>query len=161
MKLLTATWNVRSLVEDTGDERICRRNAPLDHSGVDRKLDFLADELQKCRVDVAGIQETKWFGNDVWPARGGFTFLHSGRPLPVDGQPARRNEGVGILLNATMTKSWKRGGSTWRAVSSRIVSARLLIAAKGDRLPGGGRRRTDFFSASCACMRQRARPLVM
>ena len=26
---------------------------------------------------VVGIQETKWFGKDVWPAVEGFMFLHS------------------------------------------------------------------------------------
>ena len=52
--LFAATWNVQSLVEDAGDERICRKNASLHYSGVDRKLDFLVDELVKFRVDIAG-----------------------------------------------------------------------------------------------------------
>ena len=56
--LFAVTWNVQSLVEDVGDERICRKNASLHSSGVDRKLDFLVDELVKFRVDIAG-QEMK------------------------------------------------------------------------------------------------------
>ena len=32
---------------------------------------------------VVGIQETKWFGQDVWNAVG-CTFLPSGRTLPSD-----------------------------------------------------------------------------
>ena len=59
--LFVATWNVRSLVEDSGDERICRKNKNAQHFGVDRKLDFFVDELNKFNVAVAGIQETKWF----------------------------------------------------------------------------------------------------
>ena len=47
---------------------------------------------------VAGIQESKWFGSDVWPADG-YTFLHSGRPLPSDQEKGTRNEGVGIALD--------------------------------------------------------------
>ena len=142
-RITTASWNVRSLVEDTGDPRVCRRSS-TSHSGVDRKLDLLADELRVHGIDLAGIQETRWFGNDVWPA-GACTFLHSGRPLPQDGQPARRNEGVGIFLNAAMTTLWKRGGEQWQAVSSRIVTARLLVGLKGDRIPGGGKRQSDFY----------------
>ena len=39
-------------------------------------------ELKRYVVSVAGVQESKWFGKDVWPAADGYTFLHSGRPLP-------------------------------------------------------------------------------
>ena len=142
--LFVATWNVRSLVEDSGDERICRKNKNAQQFGVDRKLDFLVDELSKFNVAVAGIQETKWFGADVWPI-GRRVFLHSGRPLPSGGEPARRNEGVGLVLNEEMTKMWRRGGEQWTAINSRIISARILVAEKGSKLPGGGRRHSDFF----------------
>ena len=46
-------------------------------------------ELRKYGVSVAGIQETKWFGKDVWPV-GRYTFLRSGRPLPGDQKRASR-----------------------------------------------------------------------
>ena len=58
---------------------------------VDRKLVLLVGELKRHRVSVAGVQESKWFGSDVWPAAEGYTFLHSGRPLPDSGDPATRN----------------------------------------------------------------------
>jgi len=35
---------------------------------VDRKLDLLAVELSRYGVSVAGVQETRWFGKDMWPA---------------------------------------------------------------------------------------------
>ena len=41
-------------------------------------------------------------------------FLHSGRPLPKDGEDARRNEGVGILLDGRATSAWKQGGEGGR-----------------------------------------------
>ena len=69
--LFAATWNVRSLVESSGNIRVCRaaRFAVSNGGGgVDRKLDLLVDELGKYRVDVTGLQETKWFGSDVWHA---------------------------------------------------------------------------------------------
>ena len=144
-ELFAASWNVRSLVEDAGDPRVCRRGAVASDCSVDRKIDLLVDELNKFRVDIAAIQETKWFGSDIWLV-GHSTFLHSGRKLPESGESCRRNEGVGILLNGEMTELWKRGGQQWNAVSSRIVTARILLGAKGDRLTGGGgKRHSDFF----------------
>ena len=130
--LFMASWNVQSLVEDTGDARICRKNKSV--SRVDRGLDFLSAELVKFRVGVAGIQETKWFGSDVWPI-GNCTFVHSGRPIPTGGEPTRRNEGVGIWMNPEMSAAWRRGREQWDPVSSRIVTARILLHAKGTNYP--------------------------
>ena len=88
-----ATWNIRTLVENAGgDRRICRTRptslrTPVVNNGshqVDRKVDLLVKELRRYRVGVAGMQETKWFGKDVWEIDG-YTLLHSGQQLP-DGQ---------------------------------------------------------------------------
>ena len=92
-KLFFATWNVRSLVENSGDARICRsRPQQTNPTIVDRKLDLLMEELARYNVSVAGIQETKWFGRDVWTA-GGYTFLHSGVTVimtsPLFGTPVQ------------------------------------------------------------------------
>ena len=111
---------------------------------VDRKLDFLVEELKKYHVDIAGNQEINWIGSDVWQS-GGSTLLHLGRALPSNGEPARRNEGVGIVLSPSMTAKWKRGGGQWSAVNSRIISARTQVGLKGERLRNGQRRRPDFF----------------
>ena len=67
--LFAASWNVRSLVGDSGDARVCQSTTTVPcHDGCtfDRKIDFLAAEPMRCRIAVAGIQETKWFGSDVW-----------------------------------------------------------------------------------------------
>ena len=127
MDLLFGSWNVRSLVECSGDVRICRsRPVSVAVSGnVDRKLDLLVKELKRYHVCVAGIQETKWFGKDVWPAVDGCTFLHSGRPLPEGDAVAHRGEGVGIFLDSMASKAWRQAGEVWKAISSRIVLARL------------------------------------
>ena len=72
--LVVATWNVCTLVECSGDERICRKQIMgvakhSNHSNkpekIDRKIDLLMGELWKYGVYVAGIQETKWFGKNV------------------------------------------------------------------------------------------------
>ena len=97
------------MVENYGDVRICqRRQVSTGGEGytvreVDRKLDLLVGEVKCYGISVVGIQETKWFGKDVWPAVEGFMFLHSGRPLLVSGEDAAHNEGVGILLDPKAT----------------------------------------------------------
>ena len=64
------TWNIHTLVESTGDERVCRKrpvsvikpgNQCGDPGQVDRKLDLVVRELRRYRVAVAGIQESKCF----------------------------------------------------------------------------------------------------
>ena len=104
------------------------RKRPLPEScrAVDRKFDFLVRELERYRVDVAAVQETKWFGADVWNACG-YTMVHSGRCLPVGGD-ARRGEGVGIIMDHRMTDTWRDAGEQWSTVSSRIVSAHFRLA---------------------------------
>lgn len=69
----------------------------VDRRCIDSKLDFLVDEVKRYGVSIAAIQESKWFGSDVWPASEDFVFLHSGRPVPVNNEQAIRREGVGIL----------------------------------------------------------------
>ena len=136
--LVIGTWNVRTLVESSGDERICRKG-PVTPGVVDRKLDLLDGELKRYRVSVAGIQETKWFGSDVWPAGDGFTFLHSGRPLPNDGARAYRNEGVGIALDGKATEWVHRialeGEAAVKDGRTRWDSIRKLQHAHAGRRP--------------------------
>ena len=119
--------------------------------GVDRKLDLLVKELRRYGVSIAGIQETRWFGKDVWPAEDGCILLHSGRPLPVSGDKALRNEGVGILLDGRASEAWREGGEVWEAVSSRIVMARVKWIGRRWRRGGGSRETSDhFITVVCA-----------
>ena len=150
--LVVCTWNVRTLVENSGDLRICRKRQVLSEgdsnnysTGVDRKLDLVAGELKRYGISVAGIQETKWFGTDAWPAAEGFTFLHSGRPLPDSNEDAVRNEGVGIMLDPKATVAWRNAGEVWEAVSPRLATARLKWVARGQRRHQGSRETSDIF----------------
>ena len=101
-------------------------------------------ELKRYHVGVAGIQETKWFGSDVWEIDG-CTLLHSGRRLPDDGEPAVRGEGVGIVLDPRAAAAWRESGEVWEAVSSRLVTARFKAVRAGQRRPGGFREKKDIF----------------
>ena len=58
---------------------------------VDRKASLMVIELKKYRMNVVGISDTKWFGNAVYKVDG-YVILHSGRPVPADGDKAIRNE---------------------------------------------------------------------
>ena len=78
------------LVEISGDHQICRAHSTThDGPGVERKLDLLVNELQHYSISIAGIQQTKWFGFDIWPIDE-WTFLHSSHVLPVDSDAAVR-----------------------------------------------------------------------
>ena len=83
--LVVGSWNVRTLVECFGDVRVCQKRQVIEERSevINRKLDFLVGELKRYGVSVAGVQESRWFGRDVWSATGGSTFLHSGRPLQI------------------------------------------------------------------------------
>ena len=141
--LTMATWNVQSLVETSGDH--CIRGKRGGSNNVDRKLDLVVSELKRYGVSIAAIQETKWFGSDIWQADD-YTFLHSGRPLPNNVESAMRNEGVGIALNKEATKTWKEAGEGWDAVNSRIITAHLRITKKGRKVRGIPRETSNKFA---------------
>ena len=55
---------------------------------VDRKADLIVQELKRYQISITGISETKCFGQEVYNIHvhvGGYTVLHSGRPLPGQG----------------------------------------------------------------------------
>ena len=141
--LSVGTWNVPTLVESLGDERVCRKVCKpgnYDEPGiVDRKLDLLVRELKRYGTSIAGIQETKWFGSDLWSADG-YTLLHSGRPLPSDQEKGTRNEGVGIALDKEATAEWKNAGEVWEAISLRVVMVCLMWLGLGRKNHGRPRR---------------------
>ena len=110
--LYAGSWNVCLLVEASGDRWICcARNTTHDGPGVERKLDLLVNELKHYSISIADIQETKWFGSNIWPIDE-WTFLHSGHVLPVDSDAAVRQNGVGILLDGRATAAWQAAGET-------------------------------------------------
>ena len=64
-----------------------------DVSVVDeRKIDQVVSELDRYRVVVAGLQETKWFGSEVYNV-GESVILSSGKDVPREGTNGQRGEG--------------------------------------------------------------------
>jgi len=91
---------------------------------VDHKINsVLVDELH-C-FDMS-ISESKWFGQGVYDIDG-FVMVHSGRPLPTEDDPVLRNEGVGIVMNPVVAAAWRSSGECWKAISSRIMYARVKL----------------------------------
>ncbi len=118
-------WNMRSMVEDDGGLETDRaRKGKRMKGAVEKKSVLLVWELKRYNVYAAGISETKWFSDHVYRVEG-FTILTSGRRLPDQGDEVRRGEGVGLVLSPEATQAWVDGGKQWKAVSSRVVTARL------------------------------------
>ena len=93
-----------------------------------KKIHRVISELKRLKVAAAGLQETHWFGQNIY-AVNGFTVICSGRPTPGEEDNRRRGEGVALVLNRDTTSAWRAGSCVWNAVSSRIVSVRLKYCA--------------------------------
>ena len=105
-----ASWNVRTLVDVDGPTEIARRFS-CDVSVIDeRKIDQVISELDRYQVNVAALQETKWFGVDAYRI-GGSVVLTAGRDVPNAEQKRQRGEGVAIVLTEEAIHAWKTGGS--------------------------------------------------
>ena len=52
---------------------------------VDCKAMLMVDQLRKHRVNITGISETEWFGQNVYDIDG-YTLFHSGHSIPGRGQ---------------------------------------------------------------------------
>lgn len=68
MSFYVATWNIQSLVKDFGgDRRICQGRPQTRHTASENcKFDLLVQVLSQYKVGIAAIQETRWFGSDIW-----------------------------------------------------------------------------------------------
>ena len=124
---------------------------------VERKVDLLVTELKNYNISIVGIQETKWFGSDIWPI-GEWTCSHSGHDLPVDSDAAVRQNGVGILLDSRATAAWRVTGEVWRAVSKRYSKDWMLsVSPRWYDLcqtisPGGVTRGPPVVAGSFVCV---------
>ena len=127
------SWNVRSLLDCEGAVETARQRTETGHFD-DKRIDQVMRELERYRITVAALQETKWFGEAVYKV-GKSIVLAAGRPTPLVGEPRQRDEGVAITLSGPAVKAWKAGGEQWKAWSSRLVTATLQPGrANSDRI---------------------------
>ena len=75
-------------------------------------------------MDIAGLQETHWFGCEQYRVTGA-EVITSGRPVPGVGEPCQRGEGVAFVLRGNALKAWRAGGCQSPPLSARVMSLRL------------------------------------
>ena len=91
-------------------------------------------ELNRYKIDVAALQETKWFGDETYRV-GNSTVLTVGRKIPDSDELRVRGEGVALVLSSKAKDAWNEGGTKWIAWSSRLIVATLSTGRqKNDRL---------------------------
>ena len=102
-------------------------------------MDLIEMELKRYDVKVAALQETKWFGSEVYHV-GGSVVLTAEREMPSEGDDIQRDEGVTIVLLDPAIDAWKRAGKQWKAWGPRAVSACLQV---------GEGTKTKLYVVSC------------
>ena len=95
----------------------------------DRRIDQVVGVLDRYGVVVCALQETKWFGSEVYKV-GESLVLTAGREVPGAGHVRQRGEGVAIVLSGPAIGAWKAGGSCWKVLSSRLVEATLVTGSR-------------------------------
>ncbi len=96
----------------------------------ERKIDQVVSELCRYKIDVAALQETKWFGCEAYHV-GASMVLTAGRKVSGQTDGVRqRGEGVAIVLTGPAINAWRSGGNRWKAWSSRLVSASLKVGKR-------------------------------
>ena len=109
-KLYAGTWNVHSLVEESGDCRVCcARGAFQYDTTMERKLDLLVAELKSYNIFIAGIQETKWLGLKSGPLVSGPSYIqvmscHLMATLVLDEMVLEFCWTIGLLLRGDLLK---------------------------------------------------------
>ena len=72
------------MVDTDGPVEIASQRADS-HRGEDRKVHLIVNELKRYDVKVAALQETKWFGSEVYQVSGS-VVLTAGRKTPGEGE---------------------------------------------------------------------------
>ena len=83
----------------------------------DRRIDQVVKELERYKISVAALQETKWLNDAVYKV-GESIVIAAGRPTPPVGETRQRGEGVAVVLNGPAVQAWEAGGKQWKAWSS-------------------------------------------
>ena len=74
------------------------RRFSCDVSVIDeKKIDQVISKLDRYQVNVAALQETKWFGVDAYRI-GGSVVLTTGRDVPDSGKKGKEERGCHSLI---------------------------------------------------------------
>jgi len=100
--MLGPCWTLRVQVEVASQRSDGQR-------GEDRKVDQVVYALGRYGVVVGALQETKWFGNEIYEV-GNSVALTTGRKTPAQGEAVQRGEGVPLVLRGLALHAWRHGG---------------------------------------------------
>ena len=110
-----SSWNVRSLLDAESPVETAKQGRDVAQAEY-RKIDQVVSELNRYKVSVAALQETKWYGNDVYHVRESIV-LAAGHPVTPPGEHFQRGEGVALVLNGQAVRAWREAGEQWKAWS--------------------------------------------
>ena len=122
--------NVHYMVDTEGPVEIISQQS---QRGEDCKIDKIVFELIRYGVSLEALQETKWFGDNVYEVNGSVVLI-AGQPTPADGVTVQRGERIASVLVGHALAAWKCGGKQWRVWSSRCLSALLEFTGCTGRL---------------------------
>ena len=111
-------------INNEGPIETARQGPDCRQLSEDRRIDLVVRELTRYDISIALLQETKWFGSDVYLVDNS-VVLTAGRPTPQAGQSMQRGEGVAIVLSGPAVTAWKDGGEQWKTWGSRLIQATL------------------------------------
>ena len=110
-------------MDNEGSVETARISSEVSES-EDRRIDLVIRELDHYNIKVAALQETKWFGSNIYSV-GKSVVLSAGREVPQGNQHKQRGEGVAIVLSDETVAAWKAGGEQWSTWGSRIIKVSL------------------------------------
>ncbi|XP_072182226.1 uncharacterized protein [Diadema setosum] len=109
--ILIGAWNVRTLLDRAGTERLERRTA------------LIATELARYRVQIAALSETRLADEgQLSEVHAGYTFFWIGRK-----QDERREAGVGFAIKSNLVNKL---AVPPKGINDRIMTVRLPLAKK-------------------------------
>ena len=88
-----------------------------------QKLTDLCNELEQHGVTLCALSEIRWKGEGTYRVNKKWFLVFSG--LPEDAE--KGEQGVGILMQGDVYKSWKSSGEICNYAGSRLISIRLCI----------------------------------
>ena len=98
-------------MDNEGSVETARISSEVSES-EDRRIDLVIRELDHYNIKVAALQETKWFGSNIYSV-GKSVVLSTGREVLQGNQHKQRGEGVAIVLSEEAVAAWKAGGEQW------------------------------------------------
>ena len=123
-----ATWNVRSLVNfscPAGTAFVRQEfSEKIYQERTTGELTLLLTNCVVCVLKWWALQETLWFGRDIFSVADSMVLTSGKKLLGPDGE-FRRGIGVDIVLRGRALSAWRSGGSQWRPISSRLAVAQL------------------------------------